>query len=86
MKNFSQFNKVSYSYEIFIPSNSPSLPKPACGVQCIGRDYATIKECVEACKAACAECGIDYNDHEVKLFMTDSDGVWEVTEEGELAN
>jgi hypothetical protein len=28
---------------------------------------------------------VNYDDCEVKLFMTDADGKWEVTEEGELA-
>ena len=49
------------------------------------KQFATIEECVEACKAECKELGVDYNDREVKLFMTDRDGTWEVTEEGELA-
>ena len=48
-------------------------------------DYATIEECVAACKSACKDWGMDYDDREVKLFMTDADGKWEVTEEGELA-
>jgi len=48
-------------------------------------DFETIEECVAACKAECEELGVDYDDREVKLFMTDADGVWEVTEEGELA-
>lgn len=45
----------------------------------------TIEECVEKCKSRCKEFNVDYNDREVMLFMTDLDGVWEVTEEGELA-
>ena len=49
------------------------------------RDFETIEECVAACKAECADLGVDYDDRDVMLFMTDSDGVWEVTEEGELA-
>lgn len=64
-------NKV-YRYEI----------RPA-GV--VSGDFQTIEECVEACKAECADLGVDYDDRDVKLFMTDADGVWEVTEEGELA-
>lgn len=47
--------------------------------------YDTIEECVEECKKTCECLGIDYNDCEVKLFMVDADGKWEVTEEGELA-
>ena len=47
--------------------------------------FETIEECVAACKAECADLGVDYDDRDVRLFMTDSDGVWEVTEEGELA-
>lgn len=49
------------------------------------KQFTTIEECIEACKAECKELGVDYNDREVKLFMTDRDGTWEVTEEGELA-
>lgn len=64
-------NKV-YRYEI----------RPA-GV--VSGDFQTIEECVAACKAECADLGVDYDDRDVKLFMTDADGVWEVTEEGELA-
>lgn len=64
-------NKV-YRYEI----------RPA-GV--VSDDFQTIEECVAACKAECADLGVDYDDRDVKLFMTDADGVWEVTEEGELA-
>ena len=47
--------------------------------------FGTIEECVAACKAECADLGVDYDDRDVRLFMTDADGVWEVTEEGELA-
>ena len=85
MKNFNRFNKTPYSFEFPVPSTSPRLPRPTCGVKCTGADYATIEECVDACKAACAEYGVNYDDRDVKLFMTDSDGKWEVTEEGELA-
>lgn len=78
-------NKTPYSFEFPVPSTSPRLPRPACGVKCMGAGYATIEECVDACKAACAEYGVNYDDRKVKLFMTDADGKWEVTEEGELA-
>lgn len=47
--------------------------------------FGSIEECVEDCKRACAILNVDYNRRDVKLFMTDSDGTWEVTEEGELA-
>lgn len=78
-------SKTPYSFEFPVPSTSPCLPAPVSGVKCMGVDYATIEECVTACKAACAECGVNYDDREVKLFMTNADGKWEVTEEGELA-
>lgn len=77
-------NKTPYSFEFPIPSTHPNLPRPATGVKCTG-DYASIEECVAACKEACAEWGVNYDDRVVKLFMTDADGKWEVTEEGELA-
>ena len=86
MKNISQFNKTPYSFEFPVPSTSQRLPTPASGVKCMGVDYATIEECVDACKIACAELGVNYDDRDVKLFMTDSDGKWEVTEEGEFAD
>ena len=86
MKNISQFNKTPYSFEFPVPSTSQRLPTPVSGVKCMGVDYATIEECVDACKTACAELGVNYDDHDVKLFMTDSDGKWEVTEEGEFAD
>ena len=64
-------NSKPYHYEI--PGAAPS-------------DYfGTIEECVDACKAECADLGVDYDRRDVMLFMTDADGVWEVTEEGELA-
>lgn len=85
MDNISRFNKTPYSFEFPVPSTSPHLPRPVHGVKCTGVDYATIEECVAACKAACSEWGVNYDDREVKLFMTDADGKWEVTEEGELA-
>ena len=86
MKNISQFNKTPYSFEFPIPSTSPHLSTPVSGVKCMGVDYATIEECVDACKTACAEWGVNYDDRDVKLFMTNSDGKWEVTEEGEFAD
>ena len=48
-------------------------------------EFNTIEECVEDCKRACDELEIDYNRRDVKLFLTDADGVEECTEEGELA-
>ena len=47
--------------------------------------FQTIEECIAECKDTCAAYGVNYDDREVKLFMTDRDGKWEVTEEGELA-
>lgn len=76
-----------YHFEIPIPPMSPVLPtdlRPTVGAKCIGH-YATIEECVEACKAKCKKLGVNYDDRDVRLFMTDADGKWEVTEEGELA-
>lgn len=84
--NISQFNQTPYSFEFPIPPMHPRLLRPAVGIKCTGIDYATIEECVTACKAACAEWGVNYDDRAVKLFMTDADGKWEVTEEGELAD
>lgn len=78
-------NKTPYSFEFPIPTTRTCLPAPASGGKCIGVDYATIEECVAACKSACKDWGMDYDDRDVKLFMTDADGKWEVTEEGELA-
>ena len=81
-------NKLPYDYEIPIPPFHPMLPRK--GVHDVkavdGRGFETIEECVEACKAKCKELGVDYYDNKVKLFMTDSDGKWEVTEDGELAD
>jgi hypothetical protein len=76
-----------YDYEIPIPPFHLILPRKGVhGIKAIdGRGFKTIEECVEACKAECKKFGVDYNDHNVKLFMTDTDGKWEVTEEGELA-
>ena len=79
-------SKTPYSFEFPVPSTCPCLPRPTTGVKCTGINYATIEECVAACKKACAECGVNYDDRDVKLFMTDADGKWEVTEEGELAS
>ena len=80
-------NKNPYDYEIPIPPFHPMLPrKGVFGIKATdGRGFKTIEECVEACKAKCKELGVDYYDDEVKLFMTNADGKWEVTEEGEFA-
>ena len=74
-----------YHFEFPIPAFHPNLPTPIRGVKCKCEPYATIEECVETCKKACARWDVKYDNPEVKLFMTDRDGVWEVTEEGELA-
>ena len=81
-------NKMPYDYEISIPPFHPMLPRKGVhGVKAVdGRGFKTIEECVEACKAKCKELGVEYYDNKVKLFMTDSDGKWEVTEDGELAD
>ena len=81
-------NKMPYDYEIPIPPFHPMLPRKGVhGVKAVdGRSFKTIEECVEACKAQCKELGVEYYDNKVKLFMTDSDGKWEVTEDGELAD
>ena len=86
MKNISQFNKTPYSFEFPVSSTSKRLPTPVSGIKCMGVDYATIEECVDACKTACAAWGVNYDDRDVKLFMTNADGKWEVTEEGEFAD
>lgn len=80
-------NKNPYDYEIPIPPFHPILPRKGVhGIKAVdGCGFKTIEECVEACKAECKKLGVDYNDRDVKLFMTDADGKWEVTEEGELA-
>ena len=80
------FNPKPYHFEFPIPMFHPKLPRPMRGVKCKCEPYATIEECVEACKKACAEWDVKYDNPEVKLFMTDSDGVHEVTEEGEFAD
>ena len=81
-------NKNPYDYEIPIPPFNLMLPcKGERGIKAVdGRGFQTIEECVEACKARCKELGVDYNDRNVKLFMTNADGRWEVTEEGEMAD
>lgn len=81
-------NKLPYDYEIPIPPFHPMLPRKGVrGIKAVdGRGFKTIEECVEACKAECKKLGVDYNECGVKLFMTDQDSKWEVTEEGELAN
>lgn len=76
--------KPPYHFEIPIPYSHPILPRPTHGATCKGY-YSTIEECVESCKAECKKLGVNYGDRDVKLFMTDRNGVWEVTEEGELA-
>ena len=45
----------------------------------------TIEECVEACKKDCVELEIDYDHHDVKLFVADGDSIEECTEDGEFA-
>ena len=86
--NANKFNQMPYDYEIPIPPFHPMLPRKGVhGIKAVdGRGFKTIEECVEACKAKCKELGVDYNNRGVKLFMTDTDGKWEVTEEGEFAN
>ena len=77
-----------YDYEIPIPPFHPMLPRKGVhGIKAVdGAGFKTIEECVEACKAQCKKFDVDYNDREVKLFMTNIDGRWEVTEEGEFAD
>ena len=83
-----KFNKMPYDYEIPIPPFHPMLPRKGVhGIKAVdGRGFKTIEECIMVCKAKCKELGVDYNDREVKLFMTDTDGKWEVTEDGEFAD
>ena len=52
-----------------------------------GGYFQTIEECIEACRAECEELGVDYDDRDVMLFLSDNFGeTWEeCTEEGELA-
>jgi len=66
-----------YPYHFEIPCKNDEV--------CKGEGFSTIEECVEECKKMCKSLNVNYDDRDVKLFMTDSDGVWEVTEEGELA-
>ena len=68
-------NKTPYSFEI--PCKN--------GGVCEGEGFSTIEECVDECKMMCKSLDVNYDDRDVKLFMTDADGKWEVTEEGELA-
>ena len=81
-------NKLPYDYEIPIPPFHPMLPrKGVCGIKAVdGRGFKTIEECVKECKAKCKELGVEYYDNKVKLFMTNADGKWEVTEDGEFAD
>ena len=51
----------------------------------VSREIDTIEECVEDCRKACIELEIDYDRRDVKLFLTDANGIEECTEEGELA-
>lgn len=51
----------------------------------VSREFDTIEECVEDCKRACAALNVDYDRRDVKLFLTDADGIEECTEEGEFA-
>lgn len=55
------------------------------GEICKGEGFNTIEECVEECKKMCRFLDVNYDDREVKLFLTDGDDVWECTEEGEFA-
>ena len=66
----------TYHYEI---------PADKYGAVC-SDEFNTIEECVEMCKKDCIELEIDYNRRDVKLFITDSDGIKECTEKGELAD
>ena len=68
-------NKTLYSYEFLLPNGT--LYKSG--------QFQFIEECVIECKDACRAYHVNYDDHGVKLFMTDADGKWKVTEEGELA-
>ena len=51
----------------------------------VSDEFDTIEECVEMCKEACTEYGVDYDRRDVMLFLTDDDGTEECTEEGEFA-
>jgi hypothetical protein len=50
-------------------------------------EYKTIEECVQECKLKCKDLGVDYNQRDVMLFLTEDFGETyeECTEEGELA-
>ena len=65
----------TYHYEIPLPNGNVHR----------STELETIEECVEECKSRCEELHVDYNDRNVKLFLTDIDGTEECTEEGELA-
>ena len=75
MDNANQFNQTPYSFEFPLPD----------GDLYESDQFASIEECVAECKDACRDYRVNYDDCDVKLFMTDRDGKWEVTEEGELA-
>ena len=49
--------------------------------------FETIEDCIAACKSRCEKLNVDYNDREVKLFLTEDFGETyeECTEKGELA-
>lgn len=57
------------------------------GERCRSVEFSTIEDCIEECKKMCQAYGIDYDDREVMLFLTDDFGETyeECTEEGELA-
>ena len=75
MNNISQFNKTPYRYEFPLPN----------GTLYRSNQFQYIEECVAECKDVCRAYHVNYDDRDVKLFMIDADGKWEVTEEGELA-
>jgi len=56
-------------------------------VEVVSGNFQTIEECVEACKNECDELGVDYDDRDVMLFLSNDFGeTWEeCTEEGEFA-
>lgn len=60
---------------------------PVEGTLVQSEEFDTIEECVNECKNVCASIGVDYNGHDVRLFLTDDFGETyeECTEEGELA-
>lgn len=65
----------TYHHEIPLPEGNVNSP-----------EFDTIEECVEDCRRVCQRLGVDYNDREVKLFLTNDFGETyeECTEEGEL--